>query len=38
MPQITTALIVANVAMFLLQSLVPGLVVPLALFLKSLWA
>ena len=32
MPQITTALIVANVAMFLLQSLLPGLVVPLALW------
>jgi membrane associated rhomboid family serine protease len=32
MPPITTALIVANVAMFLLQSLVPQLIVPLALW------
>ncbi len=32
MPPITTALIVANVAMFLLQSIAPGIVVPLALW------
>src|SRR5512143_3164524 len=32
MPPVTTALIVANVAMFLLQTVVPGLVVPLALW------
>lgn len=32
MPPVTTALVVANVAIFLLQSLVPGLVVPFALW------
>jgi membrane associated rhomboid family serine protease len=32
MPPITTALIVANVAVFLLQSLAPGIVVPFALW------
>jgi len=32
MPPVTTALIVANVAVFLLQSLAPGIVVPLALW------
>lgn len=32
MPPVTTALIVANVAVFLLQSLVPGLFVPFALW------
>ena len=32
MPPVTTALIVANVALFLLQSVVPGLVVPFALW------
>jgi membrane associated rhomboid family serine protease len=32
MPPITTALIVANIAIFLLQSLVPGLIVPFALW------
>ena len=32
MPPITTALIVANVALFLLQSVIPGLVVPFALW------
>ena len=32
MPPITTALIVANVAMFLLQNIAPGIVVPLALW------
>ena len=32
MPPVTTALIVANVAIFLLQSLVPGLIVPFALW------
>jgi len=32
MPPITTALLVANVAVFLLQSVVPGLVGPLALW------
>ncbi len=32
MPPVTTALIVANVAIFLLQSLLPGLVVPFALW------
>ena len=32
MPPVTTALIVANVAVFLLQSLLPGLVVPFALW------
>ncbi|MDQ6917391.1 MAG: rhomboid family intramembrane serine protease [Pseudomonadota bacterium] len=32
MPPITTALIVANVVMFLLQSIAPGIVVPLALW------
>ena len=32
MPPVTTALIVANVAVFLLQSVVPGIVVPLALW------
>jgi len=31
MPPVTTALIVANVALFLLQSVIPGLVVPFAL-------
>jgi membrane associated rhomboid family serine protease len=32
MPPVTTALIVANVAVFLLQSIAPGIVVPLALW------
>jgi len=32
MPPVTTALIVANVALFLLQSVIPGLVVPFALW------
>jgi rhomboid family protein len=32
MPPVTTALIVANVAIYLLQSLLPGLVVPFALW------
>ena len=32
MPPVTTALIVANVAMFLLQGLLPGLAMPLALW------
>ena len=32
MPPVTTALIVANVAVFLLQSVAPGIVVPLALW------
>src|SRR5690348_12382012 len=32
MPPVTTALIVANVAMFLLQNLVPQLIVPFALW------
>jgi membrane associated rhomboid family serine protease len=32
MPPVTTALIVANVALFLLQSIVPGLIVPFALW------
>jgi membrane associated rhomboid family serine protease len=32
MPPVTTALIVANVAVYLLQMLVPGIVVPLALW------
>ena len=32
MPPVTTALIVANVAMFLLQSLVPQIIVPFALW------
>ena len=32
MPPVTTALIVANVAIFLLQSVLPGLVVPFALW------
>jgi membrane associated rhomboid family serine protease len=32
MPPITTALIVANVALFLLQSIAPGIVVPFALW------
>jgi len=32
MPPVTTALIVANVAVFLLQSIAPGLVVPFALW------
>src|SRR5512140_1345198 len=32
MPPVTTALVVANVAVFLLQSLLPGLVVPFALW------
>ena len=32
MPPVTTALIVANVAIFLLQSILPGLVVPFALW------
>jgi membrane associated rhomboid family serine protease len=32
MPQITTALIVANVAMFFLQSILPGVAAPLALW------
>jgi len=32
MPPVTTALIVANVAVFLLQSVAPGLVVPFALW------
>jgi len=32
MPPVTTSLIVANVAIFLLQSLLPGLVVPFALW------
>ncbi|MEP6678736.1 MAG: rhomboid family intramembrane serine protease [Betaproteobacteria bacterium] len=32
MPPVTTALIVANVAIFLLQSLLPGLAVPFALW------
>ncbi|MEP7063586.1 MAG: rhomboid family intramembrane serine protease [Betaproteobacteria bacterium] len=32
MPRVTQALIVANVAIFLLQSLLPGLAVPLALW------
>ncbi len=32
MPPVTTALIVANVAMFLLQNLIPGLIVPFALW------
>jgi len=32
MPPVTTALIVANVAIFLLQSVLPGLIVPFALW------
>ena len=32
MPPVTTALIVANVAVFLLQSVAPGIVIPLALW------
>jgi membrane associated rhomboid family serine protease len=32
MPPVTTALIVANVAVFLLQSIVPGIIVPFALW------
>ena len=32
MPPVTTALIVANVAVFLLQSIAPGIVVPFALW------
>jgi membrane associated rhomboid family serine protease len=32
MPPVTTALIVANVAVFLLQSVVPGIIVPFALW------
>lgn len=32
MPPVTTALIVANVALFLLQPLAPGIIVPLALW------
>src|SRR5487761_2375078 len=32
MPPVTTALIVANVAIFLLQSILPGLIVPFALW------
>ena len=32
MPPVTTALIVANVALFLLQSLAPGIIVPFALW------
>ena len=32
MPPVTTALVVANVALFLLQSVIPGLVVPFALW------
>jgi membrane associated rhomboid family serine protease len=32
MPPVTTALIVANVAVFLLQGMVPGVIVPLALW------
>lgn len=32
MPPITTALIVANVAVFLLQSVLPGLIIPFALW------
>jgi membrane associated rhomboid family serine protease len=32
MPQVTTALIVANVAMFLLQIVAPGIMLPLALW------
>jgi len=32
MPPVTTALVVANVAIFLLQSLLPGLVIPFALW------
>ncbi|HEY8622676.1 MAG TPA: rhomboid family intramembrane serine protease, partial [Casimicrobiaceae bacterium] len=32
MPPVTTALIVANVAVFLLQGIAPGIVVPLALW------
>ena len=32
MPPVTTALIVANVAIFLLQTMIPGLIVPFALW------
>src|SRR5207237_8436734 len=38
MPPVTTALIVANVAVFLLQGVAPGIVVPLALWPLAAYA